>query len=225
MEALIDKILVNIQKAYGTWSWWCLAIIAAVFAVMIVVNSLLKLLFKKATSTQMQGMRKALSSASVFAVAVGVIYLFAFFDKKFGLCENIDYSIGLVVSNCAPVAFCAMTLWGIVKAVGRVGVLPLIKAIWGKAQKPVQKWLSQVPLDKQLREQVFASLDKALTDSANSANVDIADYLDDNNVAVNRKVATALTGLLDSDTIAKCTELFIGAIKAKYPKKEEKKTK
>ncbi len=223
MENIIDKVIVNIQKAYALWGWWSLLIIGLTFLIMIGVNALVKFLFRKATSSQMQGLRKALSSCSVFAVAIGVIYLFGAIDHRYGLCGDIQYTTGLVISNSAPVAFCAMSLWAIIKAVGRVGVLPLCKVIWDKIRKPFQKILEQIPLDKNIRDSIFAKLDEYLSKEADTAKVTVSEYISANTVAVNRNIAVMLSGFADTATVAKCTELFINAIKEKYQNKGDKK--
>ena len=220
MEQIIDKFWVNIQRAFATWGWWCLAIILATFLVMIGVNALIKFIFRKASSSQLQGLRKAISGASVFGVAIGVIYLFAIVDRRYGLCEGTYYATGVVISNSVPVSFCAMSLWAIVKAIGRVGILPLLNAIRGKVQQPFKKFLEQIPLEENLRNSIFEKLEAFLSESATSANESLSEYIDTNTVAINRKVAGMLSGLVNSETVATCTELFIQAVTTKYSKKK-----
>lgn len=164
----MEQFLVYVQELYTLFGWWALAIVLTTVVCMIPINKGIKYLFNRLSLsteaksddttetkiTQINRLRKVVSSICVFVVAIIVLYLFQWI---FG---TQNYNIEYILSNCIPIGMCAMFAWAIIKSIKEAGVLPVVSWIAEKLETTgyIDKLFENIPIDKKISESVYKML-------------------------------------------------------------------
>lgn len=195
------------NQIFEVYGWWALALVGITFAIMIPVNMLVKFLFRKATSEPLQRIRKTLSTALVFGVAIGVSYVYvAIVKAKIGWLA--------VLMNSASVAILSMVVWTVVKLVLQVGIKPLLKAL----ENPIKKQLKQIEgVDTKVLTDIF---DK-LVEYVKTTNVDNAQAVIEKEQEILNKSVEMLAGFADAVNRRGISEQLYNCLKTKFCKKNK----
>lgn len=193
----MDEAFVTfINKCFGAWTnlfetygWWTAAIVGATVLLMIPINCLVKACFKKTTSDALQRLRKVISGLLVYAVSIGMLYLYQWLIAK-----EPDYSFILVASNFVYVGTLAMLAWAIMKAVWQIGLwpilLPIVKAI--KGNKEFKELLVSYGIDKEVVEAVLAAFETMAENKAKESGTTLEEYLAQHQVTMSEDIQQLL---------------------------------
>lgn len=203
----MEHIISYVEQLIGSFGWWTLAIVGATFLIMIPINLLIKLIFKKCGNQSVERIRKTISQILVFGVSAGVISIFA-------LIIPTELTAGFVFTNCVPCGGLAMILWALVKLIRDVGFAPLLKYIANN--KEIKALLKKIPIDQTAVNFVFDKLVE-LVENTDGTQAEIV--INKSNEIISR-AKEMLNGFADTNSVSQAATSLLEALKLKFAKKE-----
>lgn len=182
---LLSKAFGFITKMWAEYSYWLIAVVGLVFLLMIPINMLVKLIFKKAckgnVNQPVERIRKTVSSVLVYGVSLGVLYLYQYVRPMIGMGAS-DYAIGGIISDVFYVGVLAMIAWSLFKFVIQVGIKPIclqiVKAAKGLSNSNAFKSeLKKAGVDPKIGTSIIESLNTFLADQIKESNQTLSDYI------------------------------------------------
>lgn len=182
---LLSKAFGFITKMWAEYSYWLIAVVGLVFLLMIPINMLVKLIFKKTckgnVSQPVERIRKTVSSVLVYGVSLGVLYLYQYVRPMIGMGAS-DYAIGGIIGDVFYVGVLAMIAWSLLKFVIQVGIKPIclqiVKAAKGLSNSSAFKAeLKKAGVDPKIGTSIIESLNTFLADQIKESDQTLSDYI------------------------------------------------
>lgn len=141
----MENIFTYILKLRDVFGWWSLAIVSAVFLLMLPLNRCICAIFKRiaarlGASDSLERVRKTASSLTVFLLSAAAVAVFCALFLRV-------HDLVFVFINAVPVGVCAMLIRAIYKLIRDNGVMPIVRAI----ARASTKFLSDVPIPHKLK--------------------------------------------------------------------------
>lgn len=182
---LLSKAFNFITKMWAEYSYYLIAIVGLVFLLMIPINALVKLIFKKAckgtVSQPVERVRKTISSVLVYGVSIGVLYLYQYLRPMIKMGAS-DYAFKNIIGDVFYVSVLAMIAWSLFKFVMQVGIKPIflqiVKAAKGLSNSNAFKSaLKEAGVDVKVGTSVIESLNTFLADQIKESDQTLSDYV------------------------------------------------
>lgn len=201
-----EKIIEYVRSLFANYGIWSLALVGATFLLMIPVNAIIKLIFKKAQSTEAVRIRKTLSSLFVYVVAFGVVFGANFIFK-------INASVEYILVSCVPVGSLSMVAWAIFKVTRDLGFGWLIKMI-SKSNK-IKDILKGLPIDTKVAYSIYNSL----IEQIDNAKGDNSQIVQNKQVELTKMASSMLNGFVEAEKVSSTASAIVDALKLKFIKK------
>lgn len=147
----MEEVFGHFAALWETFGWWSVALAAAVFAVMLPINALVRKVFAALTArkprTEVQThsterTRKTISGLLVYGAAAGVTALAGFCQGRPPIAER-------VLSGALLLAPAAMAIRAVYKLVRDKGVAPVAASLANS--RAVKKSFAELPLDGRIK--------------------------------------------------------------------------
>lgn len=205
------------QSFFALWThyeWWGFAIAIIICVLTIPLNFLVKWGFKKFNASELERLRKGVSSVLPFGVATGVLYLYQWL---FG--EHL-YNFDALLSDIWNGGISAMLCWGTIKLIRDVGFGKVIEAV--AKSKEVKELLGTLAIDPKVSEQVLATIQKLAKYNAKNGGVSVEEYFEKHQTELQSKAEMLVRGYGIEKSIAnQCGEGLVKALATKLKIKGE----
>ena len=223
---LLSKAFGFITKMWAEYSYWLIAVVGLVFLLMIPINALVKLIFKKACKGEVkqpvERIRKMISSVLVYFVSLGVLYLYQYVRPMIGMGAS-DYAIGSIIGDVFYVGVLAMIAWSVFKFVVQVGLKPvclqIVKAAKGLSNSSAFKAeLKKAGVDPKVGASVIESLNVFLADQIKESDQTLSDYVKAHEGDIRNELYDLLTecGKVESGEMYNTLNSILEIVKGKY---------
>lgn len=214
---------------YKTYNWHLFLIVAAVVAIMIPINMLVKHLFKNKTSALGQRTRRAISTLLVYIVSFGVIFAYV---RLIGFTSVVEttledgtietatvvshvYGKSLMLRDSLPIGTLAMTMWWIIKLIRDVGVLPIVNKLANS--DTFKQELKAAGLDTKLAKNIYDVLKSVMKENAAKEDSRLEDYIAANQGTICAEIQYMLNLYsIDSTKISAYVDAILNKVNKTY---------
>lgn len=196
----IEEIFRHFGSLFSVFSWWSIAMIAAVVILMIPINMLYKKIMQKES---LERLRKIIAFISVYIVSLGVVAGITAIAHG-----GVELTFAYLSGSTLALGFCAQFAWEVVKLIRDYGFAKVTKYFsekvdWKKALKAFGK---KYNIDTTLTDVIATAIENKYLDQINA---DAVKAFAENEATMIVEIQNKLTGFVNSgDTKEIATGIF-----------------
>ena len=198
-QEVMKRLLGFMTGLYHNYGWWALAIIGATTLIMIPINMLIKLCFKKGEeNVALVRLRKALSSVSAYGVAIGSLYLYEWLVPEALMRTPKTFSFLVLVEDVLSTGTAAMIVWWVLKLVRDIGIKPIVLKIAESTEgkKLLNELAKKAGIKKSIVESIVEEVETVLKDCVADGSTTVEEYIAQHQDVLNQQ-AMHFVGLCD----------------------------
>lgn len=179
-QEVLKRLLGFITGLYYNYGWWSLAIIGVTTLLMIPINMLIKVCFKKGEkNVALVRLRKALSSISAYGVAIGVLYLYEWLVPEALMISPKTFSFIILAEDVLSTGTSAMIAWWGIKLIRDIGIKPIVLKIVesNEGKKLLNELVKKTGVKKSVAESIVEEVEAVIKDYVADGSTTVDQYI------------------------------------------------